>query len=297
MHSYLRYHPNIVRLLGFGWGPSVDSNAVYPILVLEHASHGSLAALQASVPPLRFAVKQKLCHDVARGLAILHACGIIHGDVKHENILVFDNRYNEPPDQPYTAKLADFGAADMDITEQGSHQLRMKTFPYEAPEISSTLSPSSLKKTDVYSFGLLVWRTFNDGKGLLAELGFSDLLPAKVQILMKQLKLNDGLLVEAVDSVRRQIGTGSQVHKGFVMVVFTLIACVTPDAKLRELPKAQAALRGMDLGAIGDFMVRIESANLKDLQNEQGRAPGRHGISADSLGFQLGKLGDDYDAQ
>ena len=81
------------------------------------------------------------------------------------------------------------------------------------------------------------------------------------------------------------------------MVVYTLIACVTPDAKLRELPKAQAALRGMDLGAIGDFMVRIETANLKDLQNEQGRAPGRHGISADSLGFQLGKLGDDYDAQ
>ena len=72
---------------------------------------------------------------------------------------------------------------------------------------------------------------------------------------------------------------------------------MTPDAKLRELPKAQAALRGMDLGAIGDFMVRIESANLKDLQNEQGRAPGRHGLSADSLGFQLGKLSDDYDAQ
>ena len=76
MHSYLRYHPNIVRLLGFGWGPSIDFNAVYPILVLEHASHGSLAALQASVPPLRFAVKQKLCHDVARGIAILHACGM-----------------------------------------------------------------------------------------------------------------------------------------------------------------------------------------------------------------------------
>ena len=64
----------------------------------------------------------------------------------------------------------------------------MKTFPYEAPEISSTLTLGSLKKTDVYSFGLLVWRTFIDGEGLLAELGFSDLLPAQVQILMKPLK-------------------------------------------------------------------------------------------------------------
>lgn len=116
MHEYLRYHPNIVRLLGFSWASDWNSStgAMYPMLVMEYARFGSLQSLQALTEPLSFAVKQKLCHDVARGLSILHACGIIHGDLKHENVLVFDNPYDEPPGQPYLAKLADFGGAVMD---------------------------------------------------------------------------------------------------------------------------------------------------------------------------------------
>ncbi|OJD23113.1 hypothetical protein ACJ73_05532 [Blastomyces percursus] len=91
LHKPLRYHPNIVHLLGFGWGSSAESDSTYPKVIIEYATFGSFCDLQVYTPPLPFAIKQKLCHDIARGLAILHACGIFHGDLKHENVLIFAN--------------------------------------------------------------------------------------------------------------------------------------------------------------------------------------------------------------
>lgn len=171
LHEPLRYHPNIVRLLGLSWGSSSETGSIYPTLILEYASFGSLQHLQANSPPLPFPVKQKLCYDVARGLSILHACGIVHGDLKHENVLVFENRYDTLEGQPYTAKLADFGGAVMDIDVRDSHFLRMGTFPYDAPEAGQPLNAAGIKKTDIYSFGMLVWRAFIDGANIVTELG------------------------------------------------------------------------------------------------------------------------------
>lgn len=298
MHDYLRYHPNIVRLLGFEWGPSVDYDAAYPVLILEHATYGSLAALQSSVAPLSFAVKQKLCHDVARGLSILHACGIIHGDVKSENVLIFKNRYQEPPGQPYTAKLADFGAASMDFVETKSYRLRMGTFPFEAPEASNSLSPTSLKKTDVYSFGMLVWRTFIDGKDVLAELGLSSLPSSQVHTQVKQLKLTDALFLKATESVVRYFLSYRDRRKGLLVAIYPLKVCIAVDPHNRSLAKAQAALRGMDLQHLKRYLSEMDTRNSAIAQNEKQKTPGSHGINVDGIGFHLGRIaGDDYDAQ
>lgn len=46
----------------------------------------------------------------------MHPCGIIHGDVKHENVLIFLN--NDPATTVvYKTKLADFGGTVMDMEE------------------------------------------------------------------------------------------------------------------------------------------------------------------------------------
>jgi hypothetical protein len=89
LHEPIRYHPNLVRLLGIQWGLSAMSESAYPVLIMEYGSLGTLNALQASSEPLSFPVKQKLCYDVGRALSALHACGIAHGDMKHENVLIF----------------------------------------------------------------------------------------------------------------------------------------------------------------------------------------------------------------
>jgi serine/threonine protein kinase len=72
-------------------------------LVLEYAELGSLFHLQTSASRLPWRIKQKLCYDVGRGLSLLHACDIVHGDLKHENVLIFKNKYTTVEGQPYTA--------------------------------------------------------------------------------------------------------------------------------------------------------------------------------------------------
>ncbi|KLU87114.1 serine/threonine protein kinase, partial [Magnaporthiopsis poae ATCC 64411] len=163
LHQPLRYHPNVVRLLDIRWD---GSGSLFPTLVVELAEFGTLHSLQRARPALPFSVKQKLCYDVGKGLSILHACGIVHGDLKHENVLVFANRYPDPPGQPYTAKLADFGGAVMDMAGDGDgqHRVPSSTFPLDAPEIhsGSRLTVEGVKKTDAYSYGMLIWRCMLD---------------------------------------------------------------------------------------------------------------------------------------
>lgn len=83
---------------------------------------------------------------------------IVHGDVKPENVLVFNNECGLP-----VPKVADFGfsclgAKDTDVIKMP------KTPPWEAPEWHDRGFPiSAAKKADFYSFGLLcVWILFND---------------------------------------------------------------------------------------------------------------------------------------
>lgn len=40
LHEPIRYHPNIVRLLGIQWGLSPISESTYPVLLMEYASLG-----------------------------------------------------------------------------------------------------------------------------------------------------------------------------------------------------------------------------------------------------------------
>ena len=105
-HAPLAAHPNIVNLLGVSFeteGPSDTQNAM-PVLIPECAELGNLAELLETARkedrPLEFHEKVSLCLDVAHGLEILHACDIVHGDVKPENVLVFEKDTSKGPQGP-----------------------------------------------------------------------------------------------------------------------------------------------------------------------------------------------------
>jgi serine/threonine protein kinase/ankyrin repeat protein len=302
MHEYIRYHPNIVRFLGFTWAPgwgssSSSSGSTYPMLVMEYARFGSLQSLQAHSAPLSFAVKQKLCHDVARGLSILHACGIIHGDLKHENVLVFDNPYNEPPGQPYLAKLADFGGAAMDMEHSKLQSLTVGTPPYQAPEISTSmeLSADGLKKTDVYSFGLLFWRTILDGKDLVEQMGLGS-HGSEDPILLQNLKKEDKrMLQKAYESIGDYLPPGAAIET-LKLIPFTLKTTLRTDPATRNLAAAQAALRNGHVKGIAEHLAHMVDRNSSELFEYQDGIQ-RSSFNIDNVGFLLGKMGDFYDPQ
>lgn len=102
-HPPLTHHPNIISLLGYGW--SVEKNQLSPFLSVEFATGGSLREYLKECPQ---SIRSKLIlmGDVAAGLMALHRCGIVHGDLKADNVVIFSSL-----DRPSMsiAKVSDFG--------------------------------------------------------------------------------------------------------------------------------------------------------------------------------------------
>lgn len=154
-HLNTLHHGNIVELLGYGWdeGP-------LPFLVLELADLGSLDAFLQS-NELSWSQKELTLIQLASGLELLHACGIIHGDIKLENILVF----SKSPDG-FVPKYADFGFC---LAETLGAEAYHGTRVLNPPEMRSSHSKPKLQSlygfemADVYSYGIATWEIANDG--------------------------------------------------------------------------------------------------------------------------------------
>ncbi|KAE9597838.1 putative dual-specificity kinase TKL-Pl-4 family [Lupinus albus] len=99
-------HPNIVRFIGACRKPMVWC------IVTEYAKGGSvrqfLMKRQNRSVPLKLAVKQAL--DVARGMTYVHGLGLIHRDLKSDNLLIFGDK---------SIKIADFGVARIEVQTEG----------------------------------------------------------------------------------------------------------------------------------------------------------------------------------
>jgi tRNA A-37 threonylcarbamoyl transferase component Bud32 len=99
-------HPNIVRFIGACRKPMLWC------IVTEYAKGGSvrqfLTKRQNRSVPLKLAVKQAL--DVARGMSYVHGLGLIHRDLKSDNLLIFTDR---------SIKIADFGVARIEVQTEG----------------------------------------------------------------------------------------------------------------------------------------------------------------------------------
>jgi len=148
-------------------------------MVMEYLQGGSLAALlrngRNSGGGLDAAMICRISSEVAAGLAFLHRNGIIHRDVKAENVLL---------DAVKHAKVADFGiskacnesswgacppgdeVATSDPHSPEQHTMGVGTPRYAAPEVfASCLTHTRYdERVDVYSFGLLLWEMSHSQK-------------------------------------------------------------------------------------------------------------------------------------
>lgn len=149
LHPPIAAHRNIVDLLAIGW-EFVLSRQLLPTLILPFASWGTLDDFSKDQDmPAEW--KHHICLDVARGLNVLHGCGIVHGDLKSENVLLFFE-----VDRP-VAKLADFGCSISNPQQTG--RLSGGSPPWNCPEWRDYLDAEALPLTDIYCLGLLIWRT------------------------------------------------------------------------------------------------------------------------------------------
>ena len=83
--------------------------------------------------------------NIAMAVATLHAQGIIHHDIKRENILICAG---------FVAKLAEFGCNEITFAGIGSKQI-IGSFGYLAPEMM--LGKSTTFAVDVWAFGITLY--------------------------------------------------------------------------------------------------------------------------------------------
>uniref|UniRef100_A0A8K9VAR1 Tyrosine-protein kinase n=1 Tax=Oncorhynchus mykiss TaxID=8022 RepID=A0A8K9VAR1_ONCMY len=95
-----------------------------------------------------------ICQDVSEGMEHLEAHGFIHRDLAARNCLVND---------ALVVKVSDFGMARYVLDDQYTSSSGSK-FPvkWSPPEVFNFCKYSS--KSDVWSFGVLMWEVFTEGK-------------------------------------------------------------------------------------------------------------------------------------
>jgi serine/threonine protein kinase len=138
-------HPNIVSV--YDWGRSQDGTYY---MAMECVPGGTLKERISSEGPLTLGTAADLGIQIAKALEVAHERGVVHRDVKPQNILL--NASGQ-------AKVADFGIARavgaMATTAISQTGLVMGTVNYISPEqaMSEPVGPQS----DLYSLGVVLY--------------------------------------------------------------------------------------------------------------------------------------------
>ncbi|MFK7990619.1 MAG: serine/threonine-protein kinase [Sandaracinaceae bacterium] len=140
-------HPHLVRVYEFGFDP-----AGYYFLVMEVLEGRSLYALLHEEAPLAPGRALRILEQVASALARAHALGVVHRDMKAENVMIrpLDGEHVTVMDFGLSRTEASWGGALM--TSEG--QL-VGTPTYMAPEQwrGEVAGPAA----DIYAFGVLAY--------------------------------------------------------------------------------------------------------------------------------------------
>ncbi|EJT69435.1 serine/threonine protein kinase [Gaeumannomyces tritici R3-111a-1] len=207
-HPDLRGHPNLVYLFGVSHTPSRGGSSATatgltePNLVLQEGDCGDLYSFYRDVD-MRFdrhtlpEVKLSLCFDIARGVEALHHHGVVHCDLKPQNILIRRRQGRNGAvlrckseleagqvaldalvgKSPFVAMLADFGGsiimADFPDNDREGTGIRPRVFTprWCAPECHSRaeIPRALLPRVDIYSAGLIFAFIFLEGRDVFTQ--------------------------------------------------------------------------------------------------------------------------------
>jgi serine/threonine protein kinase len=156
-------HPNVVVLHDMGDDPEVG---LY--LVFEHVDGPSLRA-RLEKGPLTLPDVVRLAKELGSALDAAHDAGVLHRDVKPENVFL----------APFGAKIGDFGIArvpDASVTRTGMGVVG--TPAYAAPEVLRGKDPSPSPKADQFSLAATVYEALTGERAFPGD----DLISVAAQI-------------------------------------------------------------------------------------------------------------------
>lgn len=161
-------HPNIVKVIDFG--ETADGSRFLTMEYLVGQELGALFRSAGSIPPARIL---HVLAQVAQALDHAHSFGVIHRDLKPDNIFLCDGPAGD------AVRLLDFGSVKLQV-ETGPKLTAFGTTLgspfYMSPEQAKGL-PDVDGRTDVFAVGAILY------EGLTGKIAFD--APTVAEILMK----------------------------------------------------------------------------------------------------------------
>ncbi|GLB08374.1 hypothetical protein AtubIFM57258_004263 [Aspergillus tubingensis] len=218
-NPYLRNHRNIAKLVAWGYDYPYPDTPV-PVLFVEEALMTLTDLLKIDNERLLGShpqdVKYQLLLDAVSGLEALHRLHIVHGDVKPDNILIYeDSAGNEKV--PLCAKISDFGVC-VDL-ESPEDKLTIDSYygteDWRAPEASDysrwqgdAFNPEVMFRFDSYSLGLLILSTFiNRGEPVKVKMPGEEPIEVALYLLREDATITGPLRMQIGKALRQLLAT------------------------------------------------------------------------------------------
>jgi HAMP domain-containing protein len=134
-------HPNVVRMHDLG-----EVDGVH-FVSMEYVAGTTLRPLLGRSGRLDLAPGLQIAKQLCRGLQAVHAAGIVHGDLKPDNVIVMPSG---------VVKLMDFGVARR--SHAGGSMVLIGTPRYASPEHARGAELD--ERSDIYSLGVVMFEMF-----------------------------------------------------------------------------------------------------------------------------------------
>jgi serine/threonine-protein kinase len=146
-------HPHILPVLAHG----EDAGRHFLAMRLVETDLGAMIARDGAMDPTR---ALNIIDQIGWALDTAHAEGLVHRDVKPENVLVTPRRGADEPDQAY---LCDFGIAKLESADPGWTRTGafIGTMSYASPE--QTQSQALDGRSDQYSLACVLFEALTGG--------------------------------------------------------------------------------------------------------------------------------------
>ncbi|MCA9802874.1 MAG: protein kinase [Cyanobacteria bacterium HKST-UBA02] len=252
-------HPNIIQVLDFG-----ITEEDCPFMVMEYVGGKTLAELIEERGRLSLSESMAVFLQIVQALSHAHGQGVLHRDLKPQNVLLTDGEDEDP-----RVKLVDFGLAKP-VTDEG-----LSTLTREGAVVGSPLymSPEQAKsddldeRSDLYSFGCLMYEALTGA------------VPIKGATALETVSL------KAVRKAPTLVDAGFDYGETLEKIVATCLA-IDPEDRFASSDKLAEALSACQSGAAAETAESGDSSSSE----ESGLRPGKRFLPALITGLVLAGL-------